>query len=234
MEGLDHGQIDAVEIGTSEISFTLTDSTDDTTYVTGVMDDPNLVDKLEAAGVEYSSEIPTETTPLTSFLINWVFPILLFIIVWQVFMNYMQKRMGTGGGMFSLGKSNAKLYVAEKTKKTFADVAGQDEAKEALTELVDFLNHPEKYKQIGAKLPKGLCWSALPEQEKHCWHRQSREKQGSRFSLFGRFVEMFVGMGAARVRDLFKQAQEKAPALCLLTKLMPSESTRRCGPWRKR
>jgi cell division protease FtsH len=221
MEWLDNGQIDAVEIGTSEISFTLTDSTDDTTYVTGVMDDPNLVDKLEAAGVEYSSEIPTETTPLTSFLINWVFPILLFIIVWQVFMNYMQKRMGTGGGMFSLGKSNAKLYVAEKTKKTFADVAGQDEAKEALTELVDFLNHPEKYKQIGAKLPKGALLVGPPGTGKTLLAQAIAGEAGVPFfSISGsEFVEMFVGMGAARVRDLFKQAQEKAPCIVFIDEI---------------
>ncbi len=220
------GKVESVVIESNQITFLPSDSTDENTYITGIMDDPGLIDRLEAANVEYQSEIPSQTSPFVSLLLNWGVLILLFVVMSRLFMNS-QKKMG-GGSLFSFGKSNAKLYVAKESGKTFDDVAGQDEAKEALTELVDFLNHPERYKKIGAKMPKGALLVGPPGTGKTLLAQAIAGEAGVPFfSISGsEFVEMFVGMGAARVRDLFKQAQEKAPCIIFIDEIDTIGKTR--------
>ncbi|MFA0814357.1 MAG: ATP-dependent zinc metalloprotease FtsH [Anaerofustis sp.] len=223
LQMLNNGQVASVQVEDTQITFSPSDSSDTNTYVTGNMNDPDLVARLEAAGVDYSKTIPTENSPLANFLLTWVFPIAIFFLVGQLLMGYMQKRMGgnSGGGLFSIGKSNAKLYVGTQTGKTFADVAGQDEAKESLSEIVDFLNNPQKYSRIGAKMPKGALLVGPPGTGKTLLAQAVAGEAGVPFfSISGsEFVEMFVGMGAARVRDLFKQAQEKAPCIVFIDEI---------------
>lgn len=186
-------------------------------YKTGLFPDDQLVDRLEKAGVEYTAEIPTQNSPLLNFLLTWVFPFILIAFVGNLLMRQMTKRMG-GGNAMSFGKSNAKIYAETETGKTFADVAGQDEAKEALTEIVDFLHNPNKYAAIGAKLPKGALLVGPPGTGKTLLAKAvAGEAHVPFFSISGsEFVEMFVGMGAAKVRDLFKQAGEKAPCIVFI------------------
>ncbi len=184
------------------------------------MDDPGLVERLQAAkDIEYSKVIPKENSPLVNFILSWVLPIFIFIGLGQLLSSSMQKRMG--GNSMSFGKSNAKIYVEAQTGKTFADVAGQDEAKEALTEIVDFLHNPGKYKEIGAIMPKGALLVGPPGTGKTLLAKAvAGESKVPFFSISGsEFVEMFVGMGAARVRDLFKQAQEKAPCIVFIDEI---------------
>lgn len=190
-------------------------------FVTGRVDDPELVERMRAAGVEFAQEIPQQSSPIIQFLVSWILPMLLFVGLGQLLMRSMQKRMGGGPGAMSFGKSNAKVYVAAQTGKSFADVAGQDEAKAALTEIVDFLHNPEKYKNIGAKLPKGALLVGPPGTGKTLLAQAvAGEAKVPFFSISGsEFVEMFVGMGAARVRDLFKQAQEKAPCIVFIDEI---------------
>lgn len=217
------GQVATVEVESTKITFYPSDTTDTNTYITGNMNDPDLVSKLQTAGVSYKEVIPTVNSPLANFLINWVLPIAIFFIAGQFLMGYMQKRMGggSGGGLFSIGKSNAKLYNSTQTGKTFIDVAGQDEAKESLSEIVDFLNNPHKYSTIGAKMPKGALLVGPPGTGKTLLAQAVAGEAGVPFfSISGsEFVEMFVGMGAARVRDLFKQAQEKAPCIVFIDEI---------------
>ena len=169
--------------------------------------------------VEFTQVVPKEQSPLVTFFTNWVLPILIFFGLGQLFMYFMGKRMG--GNAMSFGKSNAKVYVEAQTGKSFADVAGQDEAKEALMELVDFLHNPGKYKDIGANMPKGALLVGPPGTGKTLLARAvAGEAKVPFFSISGsEFVEMFVGMGAARVRDLFKQAQEKAPCIVFIDEI---------------
>lgn len=217
------GDVKTVEIGEKQIAYsTLDEDGKESIYVTGIMDDPELVDRLYESDVEFSKLIPKENSPLTNFVITWLFPILIFVALGQLFMRSVRKKMGSGmGGMMNIGNSNAKVYVETKTGKTFADVAGQDEAKEALTEIVDFLNNPEKYKDIGAVMPKGALLVGPPGTGKTLLAKAvAGEAKVPFFSISGsEFVEMFVGMGAARVRDLFKQAQEKAPCIIFIDEI---------------
>ena len=150
---LQDGKVGEVQVDETQIAFSSSDETSRKIYVTGRMEDEKLVDRLNDANVRYGRVVQEEMSPLLSFLLSWVFPILIFWVLGQFLFKQMSKRMG--GNTMSFGKSNAKVYVAAQTGKTFNDVAGQDEAKEALTEIVDFLHQPEKYKDIGAKLPKG-------------------------------------------------------------------------------
>ncbi|GAA0237734.1 ATP-dependent zinc metalloprotease FtsH [Metaclostridioides mangenotii] len=189
-------------------------------YITGKMDnDPDLVKRLEKADVKFSTDIPRENSPLVNFLIGWIIPIAIFMFVGNMIMKSMQKKMG--GNSMQFGKSNAKVYVSAKSGKTFADVAGQDEAKEALTEIVDFLNNPAKYKKIGAEMPKGALLVGPPGTGKTLLAQAVAGEAGVPFfSISGsEFVEMFVGMGASRVRDLFKQAKEKAPCIVFIDEI---------------
>ena len=189
-------------------------------YKTGVFPDDGLRQRLEAAGVTFTAEIPTQNSPLLNFLLTWIFPLIIFAVVGQILMRSLSKRMG-GGNAMSFGKSNAKIYAETETGKTFADVAGQDEAKEALREIVDFLHNPQKYAAIGAKLPKGALLVGPPGTGKTLLARAvAGEAHVPFFSISGsEFVEMFVGMGAAKVRDLFKQANEKAPCIVFIDEI---------------
>jgi cell division protease FtsH len=217
---IDEGKVKSVEVQDTHIAFTaLNDTGKETVYMTGRMEDPQLVNKLYEAKVEFSKVTPTENSPLINFIFSWVLPIVVFVAIGQLFASSMQKRMG--GNAMTFGKSNAKVYVEAQTGKTFADVAGQDEAKEALTEIVDFLHNPSKYKDIGAIMPKGALLVGPPGTGKTLLAKAvAGESKVPFFSISGsEFVEMFVGMGAARVRDLFKQAQAKAPCIVFIDEI---------------
>ena len=189
-------------------------------YKTGIWPDDTLQDRLVNAGVEFSASIPTQASPLLSFLLTWILPALLFALLGRFMLSRLQNMGGPGNAM-TFGKANAKIYVEAQTGKTFADVAGEDEAKEALTEIVDFLHNPDKYAAIGAKLPKGALLVGPPGTGKTLLARAvAGEAQVPFFSISGsEFVEMFVGMGAAKVRDLFKQANEKAPCIVFIDEI---------------
>ena len=209
-------QIEEVHIESNQIEFTSTE--DDTVYVTGIIYDPDLVNRLQESGANFGGPIITEMNPILAFLLTFLFPILIFVVIGRLLMRQMTKG---GGNAMSFGKSNAKVYVKAQTGKTFKDVAGQDEAKEALTEIVDFLHDPKKYSSIGAKLPKGALLVGPPGTGKTLLAQAvAGEAEVAFFSISGsEFVEMFVGMGAARVRDLFKQAQEKAPCIVFIDEI---------------
>lgn len=216
---LEDGEVDVVEIKDNQI-YIRVKSDEDKIYTTGTMEDPMLVQRLYDADVKFSREI-TDTTPsLLSTIISWVISIAIFVAIGQLLARSMQKRMG-GNDVLSFGKSNAKIYVESTTGKTFEDVAGQDEAKEALEEIVDFLHNPMKYKDIGANLPKGALLVGPPGTGKTLLARAvAGEAKVPFFSISGsEFVQMFVGMGAAKVRDLFKQAQEKAPCIVFIDEI---------------
>ena len=217
---IDEQRVEEVALETDQILFRAKDEGGELTiYKTGKMEDPGLVDRLYASGAKFAAAIPTQDSPLLSFLATWVFPILLFVIIGQVMGRMLTKRMG--GNAMQFGKSNAKIYVESQTGKTFADVAGQDEAKEALTEIVDFLHNPDRYKNIGATLPKGALLVGPPGTGKTLLAKAvAGEAKVPFFSISGsEFVEMFVGMGAAKVRDLFKQAAEKAPCIVFIDEI---------------
>ncbi len=190
-------------------------------YKTGVWEDDDLTARLLAAGVPFGKEIPVEASPLQTFIFNWILPMLMFVVIGQVLSRAMMKKMGGMGNAMTFGKSNAKIYAETETGKTFADVAGQEEAKEALKEIVDFLHNPKKYADIGASLPKGALLVGPPGTGKTLLARAvAGEAHVPFFSISGsEFVEMFVGMGAAKVRDLFKQANEKAPCIVFIDEI---------------
>ena len=190
------------------------------TYKTGTWPDAELVQRLESAGVNFYQEIPQKASPFVSFIMTWIMPILMFVIIGQLMGRMMQKRMG-GSNAMTFGKSNAKIYAESETGKTFADVAGEEEAKEALKEIVDFLHNPQKYTDIGAVLPKGALLVGPPGTGKTLLAKAvAGEAKVPFFSISGsEFVEMFVGMGAAKVRDLFKQANEKAPCIVFIDEI---------------
>lgn len=219
MQMADEGKLSKVEITDKRIAAFGKDSNEKEIYVTGRVEDPQLVDRLIKSKVEFSQVVPKEQNPIVSFFTNWILPILIFFALGQLFMYFMGKRMG--GNAMTFGKSNAKVYVEAQTGKSFADVAGQDEAKEALMELVDFLHNPGKYKEIGANMPKGALLVGPPGTGKTLLAKAvAGEAKVPFFSISGsEFVEMFVGMGAARVRDLFRQAQEKAPCIVFIDEI---------------
>jgi len=222
LKQLTNGAVTKVEIQETQIDFIAkNEAGKDTAYVTGRMDDPGLVNRLYGAGVEFNHAIPKENSPLMNFLLTWILPIGLFFVIGQFLSGQMQKRMGAGMNAMTFGKSNAKVYVKAQTGKTFADVAGQDEAKEALNEIVDFLHNPAKYAEIGASLPKGALLVGPPGTGKTLLAQAvAGEADVPFFSISGsEFVEMFVGMGAAKVRDLFKQAYEKAPCIVFIDEI---------------
>ncbi|MEG0797707.1 MAG: ATP-dependent zinc metalloprotease FtsH [Acidaminococcaceae bacterium] len=222
LQMVDDGKASKVEITATKIALLCKDDAKKTIYVTGRIEDPNLVNRLITSKVEFSQVIPKEQDPITGFFTNWILPIMIFFALGQLFMRYLGPKMGMGGGnAMSFGKSNAKVYVEAQTGKTFNDVAGQDEAKEALMELVDFLHNPDKYKAIGANMPKGALLVGPPGTGKTLLAKAvAGEARVPFFSISGsEFIEMFVGMGAARVRDLFKQAQEKAPCIVFIDEI---------------
>lgn len=219
LEMVDDGKLGKVEITDTKIAATANDGNDKEVYVTGRVEDPELVKRLVKSKVTFSQVIPREASPLENFFTNWILPIGIFFLIGQLIMKYMGNRMG--GNAMSFGKSNAKVYVEAQTGVDFTHVAGQDEAKEALMELVEFLHHPEKYTSIGAKLPKGALLVGPPGTGKTLLAKAvAGEAKVPFFSISGsEFIEMFVGMGAARVRDLFKQAQEKAPCIVFIDEI---------------
>lgn len=191
-------------------------------FKTGAWPDPDLLNRLRAEGVTFTEPIPTKASPLQSIFFNWILPFVMLLVIGQVFSRMMMKKMGGGmGNAMTFGKSNAKIYAENETGKTFADVAGQEEAKEALKEIVDFLHNPKKYADIGAILPKGALLVGPPGTGKTLLARAvAGEAHVPFFSISGsEFVEMFVGMGAAKVRDLFKQANEKAPCIVFIDEI---------------
>ena len=216
---VDDGAVTAVARDDQQITFLANDENGkERVYKTGDWAYEDLTDRLLSAGVKFEKEIPTRTSPLLSLLVSWMLPIFFFLFLG----NMLSKKLaGMGGNAMTFGKSNAKIYAETETGKTFADVAGQDEAKEALTEIVDFLHNPGKYAQIGANLPKGALLVGPPGTGKTLLARAvAGEAHVPFFSISGsEFVEMFVGMGAAKVRDLFKQAGEKAPCIVFIDEI---------------
>ena len=218
---LDSGNVEQVAVDDTQLVFSSRDATGNVRiYKTGRMPDEGLVDRLRAGGAEFAAEIPTQQSPILSFIISWVLPILIFTALGSFMMKKMSGAMG-GTNALQLGKSNAKIYIESQTGKTFADVEGQDEAKEALGEIVDFLHNPDKYAKIGASLPKGALLVGPPGTGKTLLAKAvAGEAKVPFFSISGsEFVEMFVGMGAAKVRDLFKQAGEKAPCIVFIDEI---------------
>ena len=228
LKQVDEGVVKEVEVQENQIAFTTKEAAEDggdAIYITGRMDDPGLTERLYDKGVTFTTVIPKENSPLVNFLLNWVLPIVFFILMGELLMRYMRKRMGNiPGNAMTCGKSGAKVYVAAESGITFRDVAGEDEAKEALKEIVDFLHEPQRYAAIGASMPKGALLVGPPGTGKTLLAKAvAGEAHVPFFSISGsEFVEMFVGMGAVKVRDLFKQAAEKRPVLSLLTKSTPS------------
>ncbi|MBQ6943841.1 MAG: ATP-dependent zinc metalloprotease FtsH [Ruminococcus sp.] len=220
LDKLEDGEITLVQVKDNQIKFKVESDDKKQVYVTGRMSDPNLVERLHKDKNVVFTENFEERNILLEFLVGWVLPLVFFIVLWNILMKGMAKRMG-GGNAMSFGKSNAKIYVKAQTGKTFADVAGQDEAKEALVEIVDFLHNPEKYAEIGANLPKGALLVGPPGTGKTLLAQAvAGEAEVPFFSISGsEFVEMFVGMGAAKVRDLFKQAAEKAPCIVFIDEI---------------
>lgn len=230
---LEQGRVSRVEVQDRQIAFIIRDERGkENIYITGRMDDPDLVNRLYKANVNFQKVIPKEASPLLDFILYWILPMFIFIGLGQFFVKRMQGKMGGIGNAMSFGKSNARIYVEAETGKTFADVAGQEEAKEALAEVVGFLNQPEKYKKIGAKVPKGVLLVGPPGTGKTLLAQAvAGESRVPFFSISGsEFVEMFVGMGAARVRDLFKQAQEKAPCIIFIDEIDTIGKKRNTGP----
>ena len=221
LQMVDEGKVNQVDIDNSkQITFNTKDNKDKV-YVTGQVNDPELVDRLYKADVKLNQEIPKQDSPIVDFILYWILPTILMIAFLNFMMKRMGSRMGARGNMMQFGKANAKVYVEAQTGKTFEDVAGQDEAKEALTEIVDFLHNPKKYEEIGATMPKGALLVGPPGTGKTLLAKAvAGEAKVPFFSISGsEFVEMFVGMGAAKVRDLFKQAQEKAPCIVFIDEI---------------
>ena len=216
---MENKEIGSVEIESSQITFTNKDETE--YYKTGVLDDPDLVNRLYESGTKFQSEIVSTVSPITYFLISYILPILLIFLVFRLFTKKMGDRAGGNSMMFGMGKSNAKIYVKSTTGIKFKDVAGEEEAKELLTEIVDFLHKPERYQEIGASMPKGALLVGPPGTGKTLLAKAvAGEADVPFFSISGsEFVEMFVGMGAAKVRDLFKQAAEKAPCIVFIDEI---------------
>lgn len=219
---VDEGKVRKVNVQDDVIKFEVTgEDGEPEVYTTGRMNDPELVTRLYEKGDIVFTENFEETNPMADFVLSWLVPLGLLALFWTVILKGMSKRMGGMGNAMSFGKSNAKIYVKAQTGKTFADVAGQDEAKEALEEIVDFLHDPGKYAEIGANLPKGALLVGPPGTGKTLLAQAvAGEADVPFFSISGsEFVEMFVGMGAAKVRDLFKQANEKAPCIVFIDEI---------------
>lgn len=215
-------EIGQVEIQTQDNRILFTDKDNTTVYKTGMVDDPDLTQRLYESGAEFSGEIIEQMSPMLSFLLTWVLPVVIFIGIGQyISKKLMQKAGGQNSMAFGMGKSNAKVYVKSSEGIKFTDVAGEDEAKENLTEIVDYLHNPDKYKEVGAAMPKGILLVGPPGTGKTMLAKAvAGEANVPFFSMSGsEFVEMFVGMGAAKVRDLFRQAKEKAPCIVFIDEI---------------
>jgi cell division protease FtsH len=221
MTEIEEGTLDTVQIQDNRILFTTKDSA--TVYKTGLVDDPTLTQRLYESGVTFSSEIVETASPFQTILLYWILPMVIFAILGQVMARKMMNRGGKAPDMmsFGMGKSNAKVYVKSSEGIKFSDVAGEDEAKENLTEIVEYLHNPGKYKEIGASMPKGILLVGPPGTGKTMLAKAvAGEANVPFFSMSGsEFVEMFVGMGASKVRDLFRQAKEKAPCIVFIDEI---------------
>lgn len=221
MSMTENKEIGRVEIQDNQIAFT--DKEETQIYKTGIMYDPGLVERLYDSGAQFTSEIVQEMSPFLSIILNWILPVLIFVGIGQLLTRKLIDRAGGGGSsmMFNMGKSNAKVYVKSSDGIKFSDVAGEDEAKESLTEIVDYLHNPDKYREIGATMPKGILLVGPPGTGKTMLAKAvAGEANVPFFSMSGsEFVEMFVGMGASKVRDLFKQAKEKAPCIVFIDEI---------------
>ncbi len=221
LTSLNAGEVDEVYVTTNdEVMYTLKGDSRGAVHKTGLMPGDNITERLAGTDARFSSEIQTQASPLLDFLLTWIAPFVILVLIGQLMSRAMMKRMG-GPNAMTFGKSNAKIYAESETGKTFADVAGQEEAKEALKEIVDFLHNPQKYTDIGAPLPKGALLVGPPGTGKTLLAKAvAGEAHVPFFSISGsEFVEMFVGMGAAKVRDLFKQANEKAPCIVFIDEI---------------
>ena len=228
VEKMDAGAIKEVMVKSGQIYFTVLENGEELMYQTGEIEDPQLVDRLLKAKspnangkITFSEIVPEENSPVLNFILMWILPGLLFYIIWKQASRSIQARMGAGGNFMSFGNGGAKIYADSEIKTTFADVAGQNEAKEMLKEIVDFLHNPKKYTDIGASLPKGALLVGPPGTGKTLIERAvAGEAKVPFFAISGsEFVQMFVGMGAAKVRDLFRQANEKAPCIIFIDEI---------------
>ena len=228
VEKMDAGAIKEVMVKSGQIYFTVLENGEELTYQTGEIEDTQLVDRLLKAKspnangkITFSEIVPEENSPVLNFILMWILPGLLFYIIWKQASRSIQARMGAGGNFMSFGNGGAKIYADSEIKTTFADVAGQNEAKEMLKEIVDFLHNPKKYTDIGASLPKGALLVGPPGTGKTLIARAvAGEAKVPFFAISGsEFVQMFVGMGAAKVRDLFRQANEKAPCIIFIDEI---------------
>ena len=213
-------EIGKVEVQQNQILFT--DIEEKNIYKTGIMDDPDMTNRLYDSGAKFSSDIVEEVSPFVSFIFSWIIPILIFVLIGRFMSKKMMDKVGGDNAMmFGMGKSNAKIYVQSTEGIKFSDVAGEDEAKDSLKEIVDYLHNPNKYKQIGASMPKGILLVGPPGTGKTMLAKAvAGESNVPFFSMSGsEFVEMFVGMGASKVRDLFKQAKEKAPCIVFIDEI---------------
>ena len=213
-------EIGKVEVQQNQILFT--DIEEKNIYKTGTMDDPDMINRLYDSGAKFSSDIVEEVSPFVSFIFSWIIPILIFVLIGRFMSKKMMDKVGGDNAMmFGMGKSNAKIYVQSTEGIKFSDVAGEDEAKDSLKEIVDYLHNPGKYKQIGASMPKGILLVGPPGTGKTMLAKAvAGESNVPFFSMSGsEFVEMFVGMGASKVRDLFKQAKEKAPCIVFIDEI---------------
>lgn len=213
-------EIGLVEVRDNEIVFT--DKSEKQIYKTGIMNDPGMTERLYSSGAKFSKEIVQEASPLMNFILWWVLPMVFFAVVGQLLSRRLMKKMGGSDSMmFNMGKSNAKIYVKSSNGIKFSDVAGEDEAKDNLTEIVEYLHNPAKYTEIGASMPKGILLVGPPGTGKTMLAKAvAGEANVPFFSMSGsEFVEMFVGMGASKVRDLFKQAKEKAPCIVFIDEI---------------
>lgn len=216
------GQVGRVNIKEQSNTIVFTDKEEKTIYQTAMVDDPDLTDRLYQAGVSFYGEEIKQTSPIISFLMTWILPLLIFGVIGELLARQFMKKAGGKNAMsFGMGKSSAKIYVKSSDGIKFSDVAGEDEAKENLTEIVDYLHNPDKYKKIGASMPKGLLLVGPPGTGKTMLAKAvAGEANVPFFSMSGsEFVEMFVGMGASKVRDLFQQAKEKAPCIVFIDEI---------------
>lgn len=221
LNDLDGGKIDEVNLDDDTIYYTVKDGDKTQVYKTGRINDLQEVERLDKADVKFAKEIPTKQSPILTFLLSWIIPIAIFLFIGNWLSKKMMSGMGGGAGAMSFGKSNAKVYVKSTNGIMFSDVAGEDEAKDLLTEIVDYLHNPDRYREIGASMPKGALLVGPPGTGKTLLAKAvAGEANVPFFSISGsEFVEMFVGMGAAKVRDLFKQANEKAPCIVFIDEI---------------
>ncbi len=220
MDMTENKEVGQVVIQTNQILFTSKD--EKTVYKTGIMDDPDLTRRLRESGAQFGGEIIEEASPIVSFLLSWILPIVIFFALGQLLSRQLMKKAGGGNSMmFNMGKSNAKVYVKSSNGIKFSDIAGEDEAKENLAEIVHYLHNPKEYEEIGAKMPKGILLVGPPGTGKTMLAKAvAGEANVPFFSMSGsEFVEMFVGMGASKVRDLFSQAKEKAPCIVFIDEI---------------